>query len=198
MKLLVDRLDETPSAFAFEVSAPWLVERLGPAAQEGVGFEPGGRVEGSVHRMGADLHIEGVLELDLELTCSRCLARYRAPVRERFRLVLEPAGSRVPADPEGAATLAQEGMVLGDELETGWFRGHEIHLDRFIGDLAALALPVQPVCREECRGLCPRCGVDRNVESCDCTEARGASPFAVLASLRGSLGSHGKAGGEDR
>jgi uncharacterized protein len=98
--------------------------------------------------------------------------------------VLEPAGERVPADPEGAAALAHEGMVLADELESGWFRGPEIQLDRFVGEVLALAVPVQPLCRDDCRGLCPRCGVDRNVESCSCTDARPESPFAVLASLR--------------
>jgi uncharacterized protein len=52
--------------------------------------------------------------------------------------------------------------------------------------MLALAVPVQPLCREDCLGLCPRCGIDRNVERCSCTEARPASPFAVLATLRGS------------
>jgi uncharacterized protein len=98
--------------------------------------------------------------------------------------VLEPAGDRVPADPEGAAALAQEGLALADELESGWFRGPEIHLDRFVGEILTLAVPVQPLCREDCRGLCPRCGIDRNAASCACAEERPASPFAVLAALR--------------
>jgi len=136
-------------------------------------------------RLGADLYLEGELTGSLELACSRCLTRYRGPIRERFRLVLEPAGDRVPADPEGAAALAQDGLYLADELESGWFRGPEIQLDRFVGELLSLSVPVQPLCRDDCRGLCPRCGADRNLESCSCAEARPASPFAVLSSLRG-------------
>jgi uncharacterized protein len=100
--------------------------------------------------------------------------------------VLEPAGDRVPADPEGAAALAQEGLYLADELESGWFRGPEILLDRFVGEMLALGVPVQPLCQEDCRGLCPRCGIDRNLEACTCTELKPASPFAVLASLKGT------------
>jgi uncharacterized protein len=185
VKILVDRLTETPSAQRFSVTPSWVAERFGA--------DPGHRLEGlgedvvfelRAHRIGPDVYLEGEVTGALDLACSRCLTRYRGPIRERFRLVLEPAGDRVPADPEGAAALAHEGLYLADELESGWFRGTEIQLDRFVGELLALAVPVQPLCREDCRGLCPRCGVDRNVESCSCSEARPDSPFAVLAALR--------------
>ena len=186
VKILVDRLAATPLEQSFSVSPQWLTEHV--ADSQGEGIEG---LAGDVHfvvraqRMGADLYLEGELSGTLELACSRCLTRYRAPIRERFRLVLEPAGDRVPADPEGAAALDQEGLYLADELESGWFRGPEIQLDRFVGEMVSLSVPVQPLCRDDCLGLCPRCGGDRNLESCSCAEARPASPFAVLAKLRG-------------
>jgi uncharacterized protein len=186
LKVLVDRLTATPVVMSFSVSPQWLAQHLGgtdPAAPL-EGFAEDVRFEVRVQKIGADVLLEGEFTGSLDLACSRCLTRYRAPIRERFRLVLEPAGDRVPADPEGAATLAQEGLYLADELESGWFRGPEIHLDRFVGEILALAGPVQPLCREDCRGLCARCGIDRNVASCHCAEERPASPFAVLAALR--------------
>ena len=185
MKILVDRLSHTPSTLSFPLSPGWLAERFGGDADHGIeGLDEDARFEVRAQRLGPDVYLEGDLTGSLDLACSRCLTRYRGPIRERFRLVLEPAGDRVPADPEGAAALADEGLYLADELESGWFRGTEIQLDRFVGELLALAVPVQPLCREDCRGLCPRCGVDRNVESCSCAEARPESPFAVLAALR--------------
>jgi len=172
------------------VSPAWLAQHFagadgarGAAPLEGLAEDA--RFALRVHRIGAAVYIEGEAAGNLDLACSRCLTRYRAPIRERFRLVLEPAGDRVPADPEGAAALAREGLYLADEIESGWFCGPEIHLDRFVGEILALAVPVQPLCREDCRGLCPRCGIDRNVTSCNCAEERPASPFAVLAALRG-------------
>ncbi len=184
MKLLVDRLKDTPSVHHFEGTPEWWAElRAAIADLEGGMVEPL-RVEMRAHRMGADLYLEGKLSGALELACGRCLARYRQPLRESFRLVLEPAGQRVPADPEGVEALARDGLCLGDELETGWFRGSEIDLGPFFRELVALALPVQPVCREDCRGLCPRCGVDRNSETCSCAEPRPTSPFAALGALR--------------
>ena len=188
MKILVDRLTATPVAMRFAVSPQGLAAHFGGAGQAAPpeGLAEDARFDVRVHKIGADIFLEGELSGSLDLTCSRCLTRYRGPIRERFRLVLEPAGDRVPADPEGAAALAHEGLYLADEIESGWFRGPEIHLDRFVGEILALAVPVQPLCREDCRGLCPRCGIDRNVASCACSDERPASPFAVLATLRGS------------
>lgn len=186
LKILVDRLTATPVAMSFAVSPQWLAGHFGGAGQATPpeGLAEDARFDVRVRLIGADILLEGALSGSLELACSRCLTRYRGPIRERFRLVLEPAGDRVPADPEGAAALAHEGLYLADEIESGWFRGPEIHLDRFVGEILSLAVPVQPLCREDCRGLCPRCGIDRNVASCACSEERPASPFAVLAALR--------------
>jgi uncharacterized protein len=134
--------------------------------------------------MGEDLYLEGRAEGALELECSRCLARYRHALREGFRLILEPAGERTPADPEAALALVTDGICLGDEIEAGWFRGSVIHLDAFFREVLSLSLPVKPLCNEDCAGLCPHCGVELGVESCDCRETRSDSPFAVLAALR--------------
>lgn len=188
MKLLVDRLTETPTSEQFEVGAAWWRAHVTP--HTGLPEEPAEpfRVAVRAWKQGEDVLLEGRLEGSFELECGRCLARYRQPLRESFRLVLEPAGSRVPGDPEAAEALARDGLCLGDQLETGWYRGGEIHLDSMCLELITLALPVQPLCREDCAGLCPRCGVDRNTTPCGCSELRAESPFAALASLRGTRG----------
>jgi uncharacterized protein len=191
MKILLDRLTDSPTRTRFEADPAWwqqastTFEELAGASREGFVFEV------DAHRMGEDVYLEGTIHGELSLACARCLARYRLPLRERFRLILEPAGERVPADPEAAAGLVRDGFCLGDEIETGWFKGREIELGSFFREWIALAVPVQPLCREDCRGLCPRCGVDRNVEMCACEVVSPSSPFAVLGALRST-----KSGGE--
>lgn len=188
MKINLDRLSAEPQAEHFEADAGWWREHgLGAAPESG---PEGAALRGplcfdlEVHLMGEDIYLAGTATGSCELGCSRCLARYRHALQEPFRIVLEPAGDRVPGDPEGAESLAREGLYLGDELESGWYRGHEIDLTRLFREVIALALPVQPLCREDCRGLCPRCGIDRNSESCDCAGETRSSPFAVLEALR--------------
>jgi uncharacterized protein len=184
MKLYVDRLKDSPTAYHFDETEAWRteVEDLVPELR-GALAEPI-HVDLQANRMGQDVYIEGALTGALDVECSRCLVRYRHPLREPFRLILEPAGNRVPAEPEAAKALARRGMCLGDELETGWYQGHEIDLGGFLGEVITLALPVQPLCKEACRGLCPRCGADRNTSPCGCDEQRAKSPFAALEALK--------------
>ncbi len=186
MKLLTDRLTEDPQENLFEGSPEWLSEVL-PDFEADQTVVESLHFQVQAHKMGEDLYLDGQATGAFELGCGRCLKRYRQPVREPLRLVLEPAGARVPADPEGADALARDGLVLSDELETGWFRGPEVSLDHFLAEVVTATLPLKPLCREECSGLCPSCGVDRNETDCDCQEERPASPFAALAGLREEL-----------
>ena len=188
MKWLIYHVTEDATEQTFVGDHVWRAAHLALAEAPGEPLVGDLAVSVEARTLASNLYLAGSVSVDTELTCSRCLARYGAPIREQFRLVLEPAGDRIPADPEGAAALEADGLCLSDELETGWFRGPEIHLDRYVSEIVVLALPVQPVCREDCRGLCPRCGVDQNQETCDCSEERPRSPFAALEKLRGQRG----------
>ena len=184
MKVLVDRLSTTPRELTFHGDAAWWGE-VAPRGGDSEEPELEGELEFRlrIQKLGDDLYLEGEARGAFRSACSRCLARYGHALREPIRIVLEPASGRVPSDPEGADALARTGVYLGDELDAGWYSGSEIDLTRYLQEVVALGLPVQPLCREECRGLCPQCGVDRNVDTCDCREARSSSPFAALRSL---------------
>lgn len=185
MKLLVDRLESKPTEYAFETTAQWWTEQAIEGRELDYQVETPFRFELKAYRTGEDLVLGGGFEGAIRVECGRCLRRYRHALSESFRLVLEPAGEREPPDPEGAKALHRDGMCLGDDLEIGWYRGPEIDLDAFFTELISLALPLQPLCSEECKGLCVRCGVDRNREDCGCEqELKPPSPFAVLARLR--------------
>jgi len=185
MKLLVDRITEEPSEHAFEPEPAWWEEASAAIGELAAADRPSFSLAFRAHRMAEDLYLEGTVAGRVELECARCLTRYFHPLCEDFRLVLEPVGDRVPAEPEAAAALARDGLALTDELESGCFRGPEIEFGAYLREVVALALPVKPLCREGCRGLCPRCGADRNREECGCEDTRPDSPFAALAALRG-------------
>jgi uncharacterized protein len=183
MQIPVDRLTESPSVFEFEAGEGWWRSLLAGQDLPGELPEPL-HFEIRAHCMGADLFLEGSLRGHVVLECARCLARYRHPLSEKFRLLLEPAGTRLPADPEGAQALSRDGLCLGEEIDTGWFQGRQLDLGPFFHEIVALSLPVKPLCRKDCEGLCPRCGADRSRASCDCGEIEPESPFAVLRTLR--------------
>ena len=191
MKILVDRLTATPSQLDFEASPSWWQEQMIGGREVDHRVEERFRFEVEAYVLGEDVLMRGRFSGALQAECSRCLRRYRHALAEDFQLALESAGEREPPDPESAEALARDGLCIGDGLEQGWYRGSEVVLDAFFSELISLALPLQPLCSEDCRGLCARCGVDRNRVACDCEELKPPSPFAVLAALR-----DGGSGGE--
>jgi uncharacterized protein len=184
-KIQVDQLSEKGKDYRFEVSGDWWAEREpdseSPASEVAEGFEF--FVEAT--RTRDDILLSGRLEAKVLLECSRCAKRYSHVLRDTFRLALEPAKGREPIDLEGVQGLAESGVWLGEDLEAGWFRGPFIQLDDFFGELIALAMPIQPICREDCPGICSHCGTDLAEARCDCEDERIDSPFAVLAKLKG-------------
>ncbi len=194
MKIPVERITATPQHLSFEGNSHWWNASI--PAEHGLSLELDRpfAIECDVHLMGEDLFIAGAVEGALEFECGRCLARYRHGLRESFRLILESPGDRIPSEPEAAAALSRDGICLGDEIESGWYRGSEVDLSHFFLEVVATALPAAPLCRESCEGLCSNCGADLNTDRCGCVQTNPASPFSVLAELRDLPG--GATGGE--
>lgn len=185
MKIRLDRLESTPKPYTFEATPAWWEEQIVEGRDLDHQVAGPFRIEVEAYKQGEEVFLAGTLAGAIQVECGRCLRRYRHALCESFRLVLEPAGDRQPPDPEGVAALRRDGLCLAEDLELGWYRGEEIHLDAFFSELISLALPLQPLCDEDCKGLCPRCGVDRNQVDCGCREEqRPPSPFAALAGLR--------------
>jgi uncharacterized metal-binding protein YceD (DUF177 family) len=80
----------------------------------------------------------------------------------------------------------------GHEAEDDAYRvtGMDIDLEPMLRDAVTLALPLNPVCRADCAGLCARCGKDLNEGACDCTEDTSDPRWAPLAALRDKLESN--------
>jgi len=223
-KLQIDRLTDRPEPFVFDAPARWWNERAGG----GSGDRPGeGRVdrpfrfEIEASRLSEGVLVEGTLAGSLSIECSRCTRRYAHALRDTFRLVLEPLREDARGgeslhdgiDPEGERALARNGMCLGDDLEAGWFRGPVVFLDDFFTEVVATAMPIQPLCDENCPGLCPHCGMERRGGServpggaaCGCEDERVESPFAALAKWKeaqtaasGGMGGRTGASGKSR
>jgi len=130
---------------------------------------------------GTVLLVSGRVKTVARLQCSRCLDEYSQPVeaevQEEFRLI--PGGG-----PEGQTTADSEydedlSTVIGET---------EIDLTELMRQALLVSLPFQPLCRQDCKGLCPNCGKNRNREECSCTTAPAESPFSKLASLLGENG----------
>ena len=189
-RIQVERLTAAKDAFEFEVSPAWWSALLQAGEGEVCEAEIPFSFDLTASRASEDVLIEGEVAGRVGLECSRCAKRYPHALREPFRLVLEPLKSLTAPDPEGDKGLAENGVCLSEDLEVGSYRGAVLGLDDFFGEVIALAMPLQPLCDEDCLGVCSHCGVARTSEAgagCDCEDEKIESPFAVLAQLKADM-----------
>jgi len=116
-------------------------------------------VEFDVHKDKERFRLVGHVATELELPCSRCLEPFRFPVNTTFDLRYHPA-SEMSQD--------EDREVGEDDLETSYYRDDQIDLNELLREQFYLALPMKPLCAEDCQGLCPQCGTNRNTGTCDC------------------------------
>jgi len=139
-------------------------------------WEGAARVRGSMHiaRSGRDFVITGSFSGGLQLVCGRCLERFRFTAEDRFDLYC-PLGGPDRAD--------EEHELTEDELDVTYVEEGKLNTDQLLRESLLLSLPVQPLCREACRGLCPHCGANLNEAPCGCSQAGGDPRLQVLKKL---------------
>jgi uncharacterized protein len=111
---------------------------------------------------GTTVHVDGRLTGDVSIECGRCLERYRMSVDQRLDLFYLPRLANRPEEQEEAVELADHDVVVG------YYDEDKIDLGETVREQLFLALPLKPLCRQDCRGICPTCGRNRNNDACTC------------------------------
>jgi uncharacterized protein len=114
--------------------------------------------------------VRGVLEASVELDCARCLT----PVREAVRVDVAELFALEGAQPDQGEPL-DDGYEVSDGL---------LDLETLLRDALMPAVPYQPLCRPDCQGLCPHCGIDRNAARCACADEHTDARWSALEGLR--------------
>ncbi|MEO5819472.1 MAG: DUF177 domain-containing protein [Vicinamibacteraceae bacterium] len=138
--------------------------------------------KGTLARSGDRFQLKGRVAATLQLNCGRCLTPFPLPVNTTVDLsyiperppvtaVKEPAKGSAKDSAKGSkAPAIEEEVELQDEdLDTAYYRDHVLDLADMLREQFYLTLPMRPLCRPDCQGLCPSCGIDRNVDTCQCT-----------------------------
>ena len=128
-----------------------------------------------VQKLGGDVFgVSGRVKAVLGVTCSRCLEPFEVPVDAEFDLRYVPQAEN-PGDAE------QE--IGEDELATAYYREGMLDLVELMREQFVLALPMKPLCAEDCRGLCAECGTNLNKGQCGCAPRWEDPRLAALKSL---------------
>jgi uncharacterized protein len=117
----------------------------------------------------------GQLTTSVQLNCSRCLKAFESQLSARLKLIY----TRQALYPEAAGDQ-DEVELSAQQMGLIHFQGDDIDLNPALQEQIVMALPIKPLCKETCQGLCPYCGIDRNTAHCSCAGQPVASPFAIL------------------
>lgn len=134
------------------------------------------QIQGEVEllRTASGILATGLLVASYRAECSRCIEDARGSVSLAFEEEFAPT-----VDLRTGAVLKQKLLPEASTIN----EHNELDLLDVVRQQAIVSLPMQPLCRPDCAGLCPTCGRDRNVEPCGCLAGAPASAFAVLRGL---------------
>jgi len=109
-----------------------------------------------------EIRIRGGVQGEVQAPCARCLEPIRLGVSGPMDLFYRPM-AQIARDEEAAISEA--------ETEVGFYEGGGLELADVVREQVLMTLPMRSICRQDCRGICPSCGANRNQESCACRES---------------------------
>ena len=148
-------------------------EELNPVDERIKLIEPA-TVKGRVRLAGNEVFVNGHVQTRAQVECDRCLQPVELPVDAEFELEYI-TGSQYESS--GAAELTEA------EMSVSVFDGQAIDVDEVVKEQVLLAVPTRMLCREDCKGICPECGIDRNTGECTCATNDIDPRWAALKNL---------------
>jgi uncharacterized protein len=165
-------LEVKAARFDVEI-APGTIDFLDEGLHQVGPLKAGGKAELVTGALG-EIRITGHLSVPLEAACDRCLEKASFPIDSDFTLYYRPIT-------EG---YGDEKEIDAGEAEMGFYEGEGLELNDVLREQILLALPMQRVCREDCLGICPACGQNRNHKQCQCQAATTDDRWAALKQLK--------------
>ena len=181
MEFTVSDLEKEPAEYDLEL-APGAVDLGQEAEQEGA-LAAAGRAEVIHEHRGpkeivADIRLKGSFKGIFQVPCARCLEPVKMPLAAEYDLIFRPVGV------DGGSA---ERSISAQETEIGYYQGDSLSLEDVLREQVLLSLPARTLCKPDCKGLCPRCGKNRNLEACTCEEGPSDPRWEALSGLRSRI-----------
>jgi uncharacterized protein len=126
------------------------------------------------HTLG-EIRIQGHLKVRMQADCDRCLEPAEFPIDSDFDLFYRPAKR---------AGYEEDVEIDEGESEVAFYEGSGVELKDILREFVLLSLPMQRICREDCHGICPVCGQNRNQADCACESKKMDDRWSALKKLQ--------------
>jgi uncharacterized protein len=178
MEFKIAELEREP--VEFDLQLPSGAINFGEEAEQSGPLATSGRAEVIHEHRGpkdivADIRLRGRYAGKFSVPCARCVELVEIPLESEFDLIFRPIGADA-----GAA----ERSITAPETEIGYYQKDSLALEDVLREQVLLALPVRTLCKPDCKGLCPRCGANRNLQACNCETGPSDPRWEALSGLR--------------
>lgn len=120
-----------------------------------------------VNKIGEKFIVKGEIKTVMDLECSRCLEKFKYNINANFKLIYIKD------------KISKYGEINKEEMDEITFTEDILNVDDDVRQTIILEIPMKPVCKETCKGLCPNCGKNLNFERCNCKIEK-KSPFSKI------------------
>ena len=181
MEFKVKELEKEPIEFDLQLK-PRSID-FGEEADQDGSLAASGRAEVIHEHRGpkeivADIRLRGQYARNFQVPCARCVEPVTIPLAAEFDLIFRPIG---------ADAGMPERSISAQETEIGYYQGDSLLLEDVLREQVLLSLPVRTLCKPDCKGLCPRCGQNRNSQDCSCDEGQSDPRWEALSGLRSQI-----------
>lgn len=156
------------------VHRTFLGASLGSDEQDDYAVTGDATLDLDVRKDGTTFRLVGRIEALLDLGCGRCLERFPWSVGVDIDMLYLP---------ESENALEGDARIEEADVNTAFYRDEKIDLAELVREQFQLTVPMKPLCRDDCLGLCVHCGGNRNTTPCECTDTWDDPRLAGLKNL---------------
>ena len=181
MEFKISELEREPIDFDLELNSGSI--DFGDEADQVGALATSGRAEVIHEHRGPkeivpDIRLRGRFAGAFRVPCARCIEPVEIPLAAEFDLLFRPVG---------ADSDAPERSITAPETEIGYYQKDSLLLEDVLREQVLLSLPVRTLCKPDCKGLCPRCGANRNLQPCSCESEPSDPRWEALTDLRSKI-----------
>ena len=177
MKITVDHIHEKPLSLHADEAVELFPVLVGMETAGECSFTSPIHYDVSVAREFDHLRVAGSVNTSVEMCCSRCLATFESTIKSDFTIFFRRGTAE-------ESTSEEETELSEQDLISATYFGDEIDLTHEIEEQVAMEVPLQPLCRNACKGLCPECGIDLNQAKCSCSDKQFNFKFNALKDFK--------------
>lgn len=170
--MIIDLIAIGNSPFDFDVE--FLPEEVNLESEEAT-LKNNVKLSGKLIKRLTQVDVEGNISAEIETECTRCLL----PIEKELKIPFNVSF----VTPENY-TEEKEAEINENDLQVSIFEGDKINLTEIVREQILLNLPLQVFCKDDCKGLCPKCGINQNLQNCNCDEKDVDPRWSALKNLK--------------